>query len=114
MTESYRLPEKLETDRYVLRRVRVGDAQSIFDAYAADHDVTKYLAWRPHEDVRNTVEFLEAASMDWDVGASFASVAFHRDRPGDLLGSFEARVDGHCVNFGYVLKASAWKNGCAS
>ncbi|WP_199261836.1 GNAT family N-acetyltransferase [Paracoccus binzhouensis] len=114
MIERHCLPERFETENYRLRRVRVADAAAILAAYAADPAVTRYLAWKPHEDVAETAAFLEAASDAWERGESFRLAAFHRERPGDLLGMFGARVHGSRVNYGYVLKASVWGRGCAS
>ncbi|KAB2531303.1 alanine acetyltransferase [Salipiger aestuarii] len=110
----YCLPEEFETENYCLRRVQTKDAAAIFDAYAADAAVTKYLAWKPHESVSDTSAFLEAIYANWDQGKSYPVVVFHRKEPEDLLGMFDARPSESCVNYGYVLRASAWGNGCAS
>ena len=110
----YRLPEKFETENYRLRRVQTKDAAAIFEAYAADVAVTKYLTWKPHRSVSDTLAFLKAISSDWDQGKSYHAVVFHRNKPGGLLGMFDARPSGSRVNYGYVLRASAWGNGCAS
>ncbi|MGX9855201.1 GNAT family N-acetyltransferase [Limimaricola variabilis] len=114
MTAAYRLPEAFETERYRLRRLRVEDAPAIFDAYASDPAVTKYLTWKPSETVAETAAVLKILSSNWDRGESFPMVAFHREQPEDLLGMFEARLIGSRVNYGYVLKATAWGKGCAS
>lgn len=41
----------LETDRLILRRFSVDDAEAMFRNWANDPDVTKYLTWPPHADV---------------------------------------------------------------
>ena len=50
----------LKTERLVLRKVEPGDAQAMFDAYANDPQVTKFLSWSPHGDVKNTRALLES------------------------------------------------------
>jgi RimJ/RimL family protein N-acetyltransferase len=50
--ESYRLPEEFQTPHYRLRRVTIEDAEAIFAAYAADPQVTRYLGWKTHRDLR--------------------------------------------------------------
>lgn len=52
MSQSYCLPEVLETERYMLRRLKHHDAAVIFDSYAADAEVTRYLGWRPHSHLK--------------------------------------------------------------
>lgn len=38
----------IETKRLILRRVRAEDAQAMFDNYAGDEEVTKYMTWPTH------------------------------------------------------------------
>ena len=40
---------ELETKRLHLRRIRAEDAETMFDNWASDAQVTKYLTWSPHE-----------------------------------------------------------------
>ena len=42
---------RIETNRLILRRFAVEDAQTMFDNWASDPEVTKYLTWPPHERV---------------------------------------------------------------
>lgn len=114
MSTPYRLPESFDTARYHLRRVKTDDAQAIFDSYATDVDVTRFLSWPPHQSIVETTAFLEHAALEWDLGKSFALVAFDRKQPAELLGMFSPRLVGHRVSYGYVLRASAWGKGCAS
>ncbi len=41
----------LATDRLVLRRLTLDDAQQMFDNWAADPRVTRHLSWQTHPDV---------------------------------------------------------------
>ena len=43
MNPPYRLPDAFDTDRYRLRRVNVDDAPAIFENYATDTEVTRFL-----------------------------------------------------------------------
>ena len=49
-------PLRIETERLVLRVPRVEDAQAIFE-YASDPVVTRYLSWRTHTSVADTIAF---------------------------------------------------------
>ena len=42
---------KIETERLILRRFTTEDAQAMFDNWASDPEVTKYLTWPTHENV---------------------------------------------------------------
>ena len=39
------VPERLDTERLVLRRPRPADAQAIFARYSSDPEVTRLLGW---------------------------------------------------------------------
>jgi len=47
----------LETERLVLRKMRLDDAADLFD-YASDPEVSTYTTWGPHESVQDSREFL--------------------------------------------------------
>lgn len=114
MSEPYRLPDKFQTERFVLRRVEVTDAPAIFDRYATDPAVTRFLGWRPHRSVADTTAFLVLAAAQWDEGTGFPVVVSDRQQPEDLFGMFHPQLTGHRISYGYVLRASAWGRGCAS
>ena len=42
---------RLQTDRLVLRRLTVGDAQQVYDNWASDPEVTQFLRWPTHSSV---------------------------------------------------------------
>ncbi len=114
MDNLYHLPTEFETERFLLRRVEVDDSEAIFNGYATDAKVVKFLGWRPHRSVDETEAFLKTAASEWEQQAGFPVVAFFRNQPDDLIGMFHPHVVGHRVNYGYVLRASAWNKGCAS
>lgn len=46
--------KKLETPRLTLRKFSPNDAQDMFNNWASDPIVTKYLAWSPHPDIETS------------------------------------------------------------
>lgn len=50
----------LETARLVLRRAQLSDAQAMFDHWASDPEVTKFLTWPTHENVDVSRRVLES------------------------------------------------------
>ena len=51
--------KKLETERLILRQFTVDDAEKIFNNWANDDDVTKYLTWPSHKNVNETIKIRE-------------------------------------------------------
>jgi ribosomal-protein-alanine N-acetyltransferase len=106
--------EPLQTARLTLRRPIEGDVQAVFESYASDAEVTKYLAWPRHtsiDDTRSFVRFSDAEWARWPVGPL---LMFSR-ADGALVGGtglgFEA-ADRAIT--GYVLARSQWGRGYAT
>ena len=53
---------RIETERLILRSTSITDAEQMFNNWASDPEVTKYLMWETHSDVEVTKSIL----ADWD------------------------------------------------
>ena len=51
-------PERIETERLLLRRPRDTDADAIFTRYASDPAVTHLVGWPTHRSLEDTRAFL--------------------------------------------------------
>jgi RimJ/RimL family protein N-acetyltransferase len=104
----------LETDRLVFRRPVARDAQAIFDRYASDPDVTRYLSWPRHASIDDTRAFIEFSDAEWERWHSGPLLIFSR-LEGTLLGGsgllFETPW---CAATGYVFARDAWGRGYAT
>lgn len=107
-------PEQIDTKRLLLRRPVTADAQEIFDTYASDPAVCKYLAWPMHETIADTFAFLEFSDALWNKGPAGPYLIF--DRQGKtLLGSTGLEFEGDFVaTTGYLIARDHWGNGYAS
>jgi ribosomal-protein-alanine N-acetyltransferase len=103
-------PERFETDRLALRRTTAADASAIFDGYAHDPEVTRYLTWRPHRTIDDTRAYLAGCTDGWDAGTdlTWALTLAGDDR---LIGMIAARPRRHMVDLGYVLARDHWGRG---
>ena len=59
-------PVQFETDRLTLVAPTAADAEVIFERYAGDPEVTKYLGWPRHRSVADTREFLAFSVAEWE------------------------------------------------
>lgn len=103
-------PEILETTRLLLRLPTLGDAEPIFQKYAQDPTVTKYLTWRPHKNIDTTREFLHRCIQCWKDNTAFPWVITRKDG-NTLLGMIEIRIDMFRADFGYGIAQQYWGNG---
>lgn len=106
-------PVTFTTARLHLRQPSLDDAPVLFARYAQDPAVTRYLTWRPHEDVADTAAFLRRCADVWATGASFPYV-IERRSDGLFLGMIEMRVDGFKAEYGYASARDAWGQGYMS
>ena len=79
------------------------DADVIFDKYAQDPDVTKYLTWRPNRSVEETREFLQA-SLGMGDGQSYHWTIVRKEDQ-ELMGMINARVENHKWEIGLRISS---------
>lgn len=103
-------PETLETRRLLLRRAAPADAEQIFQAYAQDPEVTRFLVWRPHRSVDTVRQFLEACDARWQMGQAYPYVIVLKENA-ELIGMIEIRPNGHRADFGFGLARNHWGKG---
>jgi ribosomal-protein-alanine N-acetyltransferase len=102
----------LETDRLLLRRITLDDAQAVF-AYASDPLVPVYMPWEQHQSIAETYEYL-AHVLD----------RYRQGWPGPwgIVHKGDGRLIGTCAygswerehrraEIGYVLHRSYWGQG---
>jgi len=106
-------PESFATPRLSLRTPSLDDAEIIFQKYAQDAEVTKYLSWQPHKNLDTTREFLHRCIQCWKEETAFPWTII-RKNDNTLLGMIEIRIDRFRADFGYVLAREYWGNGYAT
>jgi ribosomal-protein-alanine N-acetyltransferase len=113
-SENLKAPETIRTDRLLLRKPVSEDASDIFDRYASDAEVTRFLSWPTHTSLDDSRAFLEFSDTEWARWPAgpylICSLA-----DGSLLGStglaFEVPFR---ATTGYVLARDSWGQGYAT
>ena len=106
-----RPPETFETVRLIARKPRVIDAPEIFQAYASDPQITRFLSWKAYTALEPLSRFLADRARDWEQGGpTFTWLLCIR---GDTtpIGSIGLTLDSHGAMFGYVLGKNYWRQG---
>jgi RimJ/RimL family protein N-acetyltransferase len=109
---SLKPPEKFDTARLILRIPILQDAEPIFNNYANDKLVTRYLHWYPHETIEMTKTFLKRCINVWKAGTAFPWVITLKESQ-EVIGMIELRIDEHRADIGYVLARKYWDRGFA-
>jgi len=106
-------PRTIKTGRLLIRKPTIHDAQIIFERYAGDPEVTRYMSWATHRSVADTCAFLAWSEADWEQWPVGSYLVFARE--GVLLGgtglTFKTPV---FAVTGYVLARDAWGCGYAT
>lgn len=106
------MPERVELDRLVLRRLREGDEPAIFERYASDPEVCRWLGIKQVRDIANIDSFVRRMQESWAAGTEYTYAMVEGD---DLLfGVISVRIDITTATFGYVLAQSYWGRGHTS
>ena len=101
-------PPELATDRLTLVRPKTEDASEVFERYASDPEVTRFLGWPRHTSVSDTQAFLIFSASEWERWPA-GPYLIRRRSDGWLLGGtglgFESPMQ---AVTGYVLAKDAW------
>ncbi len=106
-------PERILTSRLLLRLPTLEDAESIFQTYTRDPEVTRFLPWQPHTHVDQTRDFLAGCVQAWQAGGRFPYVITELAQD-KVIGMIEMRLEEFKADVGYVLGREFWSHGYMS
>ena len=104
----------IETDRLILRRFTMEDAEPMFRNWASDDEVTKHLTWPTHE----SVEITRMVLSDWT--GSYPEPDFYNwaitlkengDEPIGSIAVVRINPDTACAAMGYAMSRAHWRKG---
>jgi len=108
--------KQIETERLILRRFVIDDAQDIFNNWASDTDVTKFLTWPAHP----AVEVTKAIIADWveryskDDFYQWAIVPKELSEPIGSIAAVEIKEEINAAHIGYCIGKKWWHQGYTS
>ncbi|WNJ20684.1 GNAT family N-acetyltransferase [Pontibacter sp. G13] len=102
------------TPRLVLQRVVPADATDIFEAYAHDPRVAKYMRWKPHQSVADSEAFVKMLEKEKKRKGGHQAWAIRLRETSQLIGLVGLDVFPPKVHLGYVLGHPWWGNGYVS
>lgn len=107
------LPERIETDRLLIQRLRYEDADEIFYVYASKPEATRFVSWPTHQRVDDTRQFLSYAVFAWREGIDYSySVRLKLDNR--LIGAVGLIHTAGKIQLGYILSPTHWGRGYAT
>ena len=103
--------QDIRTERLLLRRFKLTDAEEMYANWESDVEVTRFLSWSAHESVDETREILEKWIAECEREDTY-HWAIERD--GEVIGDLNVfnMSDKHSsCELGYVMSRANWGNG---
>jgi [ribosomal protein S5]-alanine N-acetyltransferase len=102
----------LETDRLVLRKMTLDDAEAIF-AYASEHEVSRYTLWETHRSIEDSRAFLELVIQKYESGGEpdWGIVYKGDHRFVGACGLVDWEAEHARAEVGFVLSREYWGRG---
>lgn len=103
----------IETERLILRKFDISDTQQMFDNWASNNRVTKYLTWTPHKNIDETREILSSwishynddRYYQWCIELKETSQAI------GSIGTVEVLQETETVRIAYCIGRTYWNKG---
>ncbi len=109
--------KRLETNRLILRRYVISDAEAKFNNWASDSEVTKFLMWKPHSSLE------VSQSLTEDLLKQYSDKSFYRwaivlkengDEPIGDIAVVQMNEKVSSVHIGYCIGKKWWHQGITS
>ena len=106
--------KKLETNRLILRKFKIEDANCMYNNWASNPNVSKYVTWEHHKDVSETKALLEEWIKKYNDIDTYKWVAEIKDTK-EIIGSIDVVSKkflkfGSC-EIGYCYGEKYWNKG---
>jgi [ribosomal protein S5]-alanine N-acetyltransferase len=105
----------LETERLLLRRFVLEDAEDMFQ-YGSDPEVTKYLTWDTHQTIDDSTGFIKYTldRYEKDETGDWGIVLKENNKFIGSCGFVWVEEKNKCGHIGYVLSRKYWNKGIMS
>ena len=101
----------LTTQRLTLRPFRVADAQGMYDNWASDPQVTRYLTWSPHKNVSETTALLKDWCTLYSVPTYYNWVIELDGQPIGNVSVVRSSDKDERAELGYCMGRAFWNQG---
>ena len=104
---------ELETERLLLRKITVNDAEAMYNNWASDDVVTRYVTWPTHQSVEDTKSLLAMWEKEYENDNCYRWIIELKDEK-KAIGTIDVcRMNGSdgVAEVGYVISRDYWNRG---
>lgn len=109
--------QRIETDRLILRRYVIEDADAMYKNWASDSEVTKFLTWQPHSSVEVSRGIIENWLKEYSDEKYYQWAIVLKANGNEPIGDISVvhmNEDISMVHIGYCLGRAWWRRGIMS
>ena len=109
--------QTIETERLLLRQFTIDDAQAMYENWASDPEVTRFLTWPAHPDVEVSKAVLSEWIPAYDKNDYYQWAIVVKDDNNGPIGSISAvgmNEETDMVHIGYCIGRRWWHQGIMS
>ena len=109
--------QTIETERLRLRPFSIDDAEAMYNNWASDPEVTKFLTWPAHKNVAVSTAVLESWVSSYSQKNYYQWAIVLKEHGSDPIGSIAAvsmNDDIDMIHIGYCLGKTWWHQGIMS
>lgn len=103
--------KSLKTDRLTLRRFTPDDAQEMYDNWAKDERVTRFLTWLPHPSPEHTRQLLEVWCAEYEKSDYYNWVIEYESKAIGNISVVRISERDEWVELGYCIGCNYWNKG---
>lgn len=114
---THRGTQIIETPRLILRKAKLEDAKAMYDNWASDPEVTKYLTWPPHSSVEVTEDILKSWIAGYEKDTYYQWMIVLKELGDQPIGSLCAECKDDRIgsfHIGYCIGKAWWHQGIMS
>jgi [ribosomal protein S5]-alanine N-acetyltransferase len=98
----------LETERLILRGLKMEDAPNVFNNWASDKDVAKFMRWDAHADIEVTREWMKVCEESNKTHYDWGIVLKESNEPIGSIGTFLNAEEPNRYEIGYAIGKKYW------
>ena len=104
----------LHTERLILRRFTEDDALEMYENWANDERVTKFLTWQPHKNAEETKGLLQAWVKSYENPATYNWLIEFEGKAIGNIGVVRLNEHSENADIGYCMGVNYWNKGLMS
>lgn len=108
--------KRIETERLILRKFTMDDAEDMYNNWAGDDDVTKFLTWPTHSNVDSSICVIGMWEKEYDSPDNYQWCIEFKEI-GEAIGSISVvslNEKTNAVEVGYCIGKKFWGQGITS